>query len=61
MFQIVELLLTNDVNINVVDKYNATPLHRAAVLGRVPIVQLLIDQGENLLIDMRDSIGNTAL
>ena len=39
---IVELLLKNKANINAVDNYGETPLHDAAINGRLDMVKLLL-------------------
>ena len=48
-----------DVDHMVNPAYNQTPLHRASLRGRTPIVKLLIDKGAS--VNITDKIGGTPL
>uniref|UniRef100_A0A1L8EDK2 Putative 26s proteasome regulatory complex subunit psmd10 n=2 Tax=Haematobia irritans TaxID=7368 RepID=A0A1L8EDK2_HAEIR len=54
-------LLINDgkADVNAVTKGGATPLHRAAMMGHLNIVKLLLDAHAN--VDKKDEDGQTAL
>lgn len=60
-FQIVEILLENNADINIADVRGATPLHRAASKGNYEIVKTLLKYKDKLKIDFRDIYGNTPL
>lgn len=62
IFQIVELLLSNDsTNINLKDNQGATALHRAASKGITPIVSLLLSCNKNVNVNAVDNYGNAPL
>ena len=52
------LLQIGNVNVNLQSSTGSTALHIAAALGRLPVVQLLLDRGARL--DLRDAEGNSA-
>ncbi|KAI8435966.1 hypothetical protein MSG28_004126 [Choristoneura fumiferana] len=54
---IVKLLIEFGANVNEADVLHATPLHRAASLGRNNIVELLLSH--NIKVDPQDSTGST--
>lgn len=56
---IVKWLINKKINVNVVDKYDMTPLRKAFDINNIEIVQLLIENGVN--VNYQDSIGYTVL
>ena len=48
-----------DININITDRFQRTPLHEAARNNLLPIAKSLIEKGA--LIDAEDHLGNTPL
>lgn len=62
MTQIVEILLANHADINLRDELNATALHRAASMGYMKLLKLLLDHKDpKIEINAKDSQGNTPL
>jgi len=63
--QMVRLLLENGADVLVGNRYNQTPLHRAAALGHVSIIRTLVEavpaKQRASMIDAKDTEGNTAL
>lgn len=55
------MLLINHADINIADKRGATPLHRAASKGIMPVLKVLLDFGKQVQIDVKDIYGNTPL
>lgn len=59
LYSLVELLIKKGANVNAVDKYNATSLHRAALMGHSDVVQLLVNSKADKYWKMED--GETPL
>ncbi len=58
--QRLEILLANDADINIEDRFwRMTPLHLAAQVGQKYVVEFLVNHGADT--EIRDSIGRTAL
>uniref|UniRef100_A0A1I7ZFJ0 ANK_REP_REGION domain-containing protein n=1 Tax=Steinernema glaseri TaxID=37863 RepID=A0A1I7ZFJ0_9BILA len=57
---IVKMLLEAQAEVNVRDRFGATPLHRAAALNRRSIIRLLTAT-KGIRLDVKDSEGNTPL
>jgi len=58
--EIARLLVENGANVNIHDKYGATPLHRAASIGNEAVLKFLV-QVKGIRLDGRDCEGNTPL
>jgi len=46
--QVVEFLLSHEVEVDKQDKEGATPLHKSAYMGDNDVLQLLIEKGANV-------------
>jgi ankyrin repeat protein len=53
------LLLDQDVEVDVQDKYHFTPLHEASYHGKLGVTQLLLKRGAN--VHARTMFGTTPL
>jgi ankyrin repeat protein len=53
-FKFVYCLLKKDIDLDIKDKNNFTPLHLAVLKGRYEIVKLLLEKGANLNIQNDD-------
>lgn len=61
-FEAARLLIRGRANVNLPATENeVTPLHTVCFQNHQNILQLLLDQGETLFLDPRDSMGNTPL
>ncbi|THU76050.1 ankyrin, partial [Dendrothele bispora CBS 962.96] len=59
-----KLLIARGADINVKDKANQTPLHRAATTGSVGFIRLLLDSAQapvKTRLNTQDRVGNTPL
>ena len=59
LIDLCEYLLLNGISVNSVDSLSRNPLHLAASIGDLEIIQLLIKYNANL--SARDGLGNTVL
>ncbi len=59
-FKIATELLKRGAQVNAIDRYGHSGLHRAASKGNLKIVNILLDEF-NASVDIADSEGNTPL